>query len=253
MNVDPERFTELGISAIQQMAEVAKRNGQQEVDVWHLLATLMNQENGIVPALMEEMGVGTAPVQLALQRELKNLPKIAGNVNTTRSYASSALTEAVEKGQEISREMQDDYVSTEHLLLGLSALDKPATFKQFLKNFELSPKKIKESILKIRGGQKVFSKTPENSFQALKKYGIDLVEQAKSGKLDPVIGRDSEIRRVIRILSVRLKIIRANRRTGVGKTAIVEGLAQRIVRDVPEGLKDKTIFTLEMGSLLTGC
>jgi ATP-dependent Clp protease ATP-binding subunit ClpB len=254
MNVNPDRFTELGISAIQQMAEVAKRNGQQEVDVWHLLTTLMNQENGIVPALMEEMGVGTAPVQLALQRELKNLPKIAGNVNTARSYASSALTEAVEKGQEISREMQDDYVSTEHLLLGLSALDKPATFKQFLKNFELSPKKIKEAILKIRGGQKVSSKTPENSFQALKKYGIDLVEQAKSGKLDPVIGRDSEIRRVIRILSRKTKnnpVLIGE--PGVGKTAIAEGLAQRIVRgDVPEGLKDKTIFTLEMGSLLAG-
>jgi len=254
MNVNPDKFTELGITAIQQMTEVAKRNGQQEVDVWHLLATLMNQENGIVPALMEEMGVGTAPVQLALQRELKNLPKIAGNVNTARSYASSALTEAVEKGQEISREMQDDYVSTEHLLLGLSALDKPATFKQFLKNFELSPKKIKEAILKIRGGQKVSSKTPENSFQALKKYGIDLVEQAKSGKLDPVIGRDSEIRRVIRILSRKTKnnpVLIGE--PGVGKTAIVEGLAQRIVRgDVPEGLKDKTIFTLEMGSLLAG-
>ena len=254
MNVDPERFTELGISAIQEMAEIAKRNGQQEVEVWHLLSALMNQENGIVPALMDEMGVGTAPVQLALQRELKNLPKISGNINTSRSYASAPLTEAVEKGQEISREMQDDYVSTEHLLLGLSALGKPATFQQFLKNFNLSPKKIKEVILRIRGGQKVTSKTPENSFRALKKYGIDLVEQAKSGKLDPVIGRDSEIRRVIRILSRKTKnnpVLIGE--PGVGKTAIVEGLAQRIVRgDVPVGLKDKTIFTLEMGSLLAG-
>ncbi len=254
MNVDPERFTELGISAIQEMAEIAKRNGQQEVDVWHLLSALLNQENGIVPSLMDEMGVGTAPVQLALQRELKNLPKISGNINTSRSYASASLTEAVEKGQELSREMQDDYVSTEHLLLGLSALGKPATFQQFLKNFNLSQKKIKEVILRIRGGQKVTSKTPENSFRALKKYGIDLVEQAKSGKLDPVIGRDSEIRRVIRILSRKTKnnpVLIGE--PGVGKTAIVEGLAQRIVRgDVPEGLKDKTIFTLEMGSLLAG-
>ena len=120
MNIDPEKFTELGIAAIQEMAEVAKRNGQQEVEVWHLLSALMNQENGIVPALMDELGVGIAPVQLALQRELKNLPKISGNVNTARSYASPALTEAVEKGQEISRQMQDDYVSTEHLLMGLS-------------------------------------------------------------------------------------------------------------------------------------
>ena len=254
MNIDPERFTELGISAITEMAEVAKRNGQQEVEVWHLLSALMAQEDGIVPALLEEMGVGTAPVQLALQRELKNLPKIAGDVNTSRSYASSALNDSVEKGQQISREMQDDYVSTEHLLLGLASVGKPATFKQFLKNFELSEKKIKESLQKLRGGQKVNSRTPENSFRALKKYGIDLVEQAKSGKLDPVIGRDSEIRRVIRILSRKTKnnpVLIGE--PGVGKTAIVEGLAQRIVRgDVPEGLKDKTIFTLEMGSLLAG-
>jgi len=254
MNIDPEKFTELGISAIREMAEVAKRNGQQEVEVWHLLSALMAQENGIVPALMEEMGIGTAPVQLALQRELKNLPKIAGDVNTARSYASTALTEAVEKGQDISKDMQDDYVSTEHLLLGLVSVGKPATFKQFFKNFELTEKKIRKTLESLRGGQKVTSKTPENSFRALKKYGIDLVEQAKSGKLDPVIGRDSEIRRVIRILSRKTKnnpVLIGE--PGVGKTAIVEGLAQRIVRgDVPEGLKDKTIFTLEMGSLLAG-
>ena len=254
MNIDPEKFTELGISAIREMAEVAKRNGQQEVEVWHLLSALMAQENGIVPALMEEMGIGTAPVQLALQRELKNLPKIAGDVNTARSYASTALTEAVEKGQDISKDMQDDYISTEHLLLGLASVGKPATFKQFLKNFDLSEKKIKETLKNLRGGQKVTSKTPENSFRALKKYGIDLVEQAKAGKLDPVIGRDTEIRRVIRILSRKTKnnpVLIGE--PGVGKTAIVEGLAQRIVRgDVPEGLKDKTIFTLEMGSLLAG-
>ena len=254
MNIDPEKFTELGISAIKEMAEVAKRNGQQEVEVWHLLSALMAQEDGIVPALLEETGVGVAPVQLSLQRELKALPKIAGDVNTARSYASSALTEAVEKGQEISRKMEDDYVSTEHLLLGLASVGKPETFKQFLKKFELSEKKIMKSLKDLRGGQKVTSRTPENSFRALKKYGIDLVEQAKAGKLDPVIGRDAEIRRVIRILSRKTKnnpVLIGE--PGVGKTAIVEGLAQRIVRgDVPEGLKEKTIFTLEMGSLLAG-
>ena len=114
MNIDPEKFTELGISAIKEMAEVAKRNGQQEVEVWHLTSALIAQENGIVPALLDEMGVGIAPVQLGLQRELKNLPKIAGDINTSRSYASVALTEAIEKGQKVSVEMQDDYVSTEH-------------------------------------------------------------------------------------------------------------------------------------------
>lgn len=254
MNIDPEKFTELGIAAIREMSEVARRNGQQEVEVWHLITALMSQENGIVPAIMEEMGIGTAPIQLALQRELKNLPKIAGNVNTARSYASAALTESVEKSQQLSKEMQDDYVSTEHLLLGLAKVKKPATFKQFLKNFEITEKKVLEILKALRGGQKVTSKTPENSFRALKKYGIDLVEQAKSGKLDPVIGRDSEIRRVIRILSRKTKnnpVLIGE--PGVGKTAIVEGLAQRIVRgDVPEGLKNKTIFTLEMGSLLAG-
>ena len=254
MNIDPEKFTELGIAAIKEMSEVARRNGQQEVEVWHLISALMAQENGIVPAIMEEMGIGTAPIQLALQRELKNLPKIAGNVNTARSYASAALTESVEKSQQLSKEMQDDYVSTEHLLLGLAQVKKPATFKQFLKNFEITEKKVLETLKGLRGGQKVTSKTPENTFRALKKYGIDLVEQAKSGKLDPVIGRDSEIRRVIRILSRKTKnnpVLIGE--PGVGKTAIVEGLAQRIVRgDVPEGLKDKTIFTLEMGSLLAG-
>ena len=254
MNIDPEKFTELGIAAIKEMSEVARRNGQQEVEVWHLISALMSQENGIVPAIMEEMGIGTAPIQLALQRELKNLPKIAGNVNTARSYASAALTESVEKSQQLSKEMQDDYVSTEHLLLGLAQVKKPATFKQFLKNFEITEKKVLETLKGLRGGQKVTSKTPENTFRALNKYGIDLVEQAKSGKLDPVIGRDSEIRRVIRILSRKTKnnpVLIGE--PGVGKTAIVEGLAQRIVRgDVPEGLKDKTIFTLEMGSLLAG-
>ena len=141
MNIDPEKFTELGIAAIKEMSEVARRNGQQEVEVWHLITALMSQENGIVPAIMEEMGIGTAPIQLALQRELKNLPKIAGNVNTARSYASAALTESVEKSQQLSKEMQDDYVSTEHLLLGLAQIKKPATFKQFLKNFEITEKK----------------------------------------------------------------------------------------------------------------
>ena len=254
MNIDPEKFTEMGIGAIREMAEVAQRNGQQEVDVWHLLAALVRQEHGIVPSLLEEMGIGAAAVQLSLERELGGLPKIAGNVNTARSYASQALTEAVEKSHSVSAAMEDDYVSTEHLFLGLITAGKLASLIKFFKNFGLSEKKVRKALEEMRGGQRVTSKTPENTFRALKKYGIDLVEQAKSGKLDPVIGRDAEIRRVIRILSRKTKnnpVLIGE--PGVGKTAIVEGLAQRIVRgDVPEGLKDKTIFTLDMGSLLAG-
>ncbi|MFP6854376.1 MAG: Clp protease N-terminal domain-containing protein, partial [Opitutales bacterium] len=254
MNIDPEKFTEMGVAAIREMQEVARRGQQQEVDAWHLLATLVGQEEGIAPTLLDEMGVGVAPLQLSLQRELEKLPKISGNVDTARSYVSSNLTEVIEKAQVVSREMEDDYVSTEHLLLGLVIVRKPLALATFFKNFGLTEKKIREALKEIRGGQRVTSKTPENTFRALRKFGIDLVEQAKAGKLDPVIGRDAEIRRVIRILSRKTKnnpVLIGE--PGVGKTAIVEGLAQRILRgDVPEGLKEKTIFTLDIGSLLAG-
>jgi ATP-dependent Clp protease ATP-binding subunit ClpB len=254
MNIDPEKFTEMGVGAIREMQEVARRNGQQEVDSWHLLSALVDQEEGIAPTLLDEMGVGASAVQLGLQRELDSLPKISGNVDTARSYASSTLSEIIEKAQALSKEMEDDYISTEHLLFGLVEVGKPAPLGRFLKNFGLGKKSIREALKKLRGGQRVTSKTPENIFRALKKFGIDLVQQARDGKLDPVIGRDAEIRRVIRILSRKTKnnpVLIGE--PGVGKTAIVEGLAQRILRgDVPEGLKEKTIFTLDIGSLLAG-
>ena len=244
----------MGVGAIREMQEVARRHRQQEVDAWHLLAALLEQKEGIASALLEEMGVGSSSVQLALQRELEKLPKISGNVDTTRSFVSAALSEVVENAQALSKEMEDDYVSTEHLLLGLVVVGKPVALGRFFKNFGLTGKKIRQALEKLRGGQRVTSKTPENTFRALKKFGIDLVEQAKAGKLDPVIGRDAEIRRVIRILSRKTKnnpVLIGE--PGVGKTAIVEGLAQRILRgDVPEGVKEKTIFTLDISSLLAG-
>ena len=135
MNIDPEKFTELGIAAIQEMAEVAKRNGQQEVEVWHLLTALMNQENGIVPALMDEMGVGTAPVQLALQREMQKLPKIAGNVNTARSYASAALTEAVEKDNKYPGRCRMITSARNIFCLAYPQLESPLLFNSFSKIF----------------------------------------------------------------------------------------------------------------------
>ena len=124
MKVDPEKFTEMGLEAIREMQEVASRNGQQEVDSWHLLAALVGQEDGIAATLLDEMGVGASPVQLALNRELEKLPKISGSVDTARSYASGTLSEVVEKAQTLSNEMEDDYVSTEHLLLGLVVVGK---------------------------------------------------------------------------------------------------------------------------------
>lgn len=254
MNIEPEKFTEMGVDAIREMQEIARRNGQQEVDSWHLLAALVEQEEGIAPILLDEMGVGSSAVQLAMQRELDDLPKISGDVATARSFVSKPLSEAVDKAQSFSKKMEDDYASTEHLLLGLVSVGKPSSLGEFFKNLGLNEKKLLETIEKLRGGQRLTSKNPENTFQALKKFGVDLVEQGKAGKLDPVIGRDAEIRRVIRILSRKTKnnpVLIGE--PGVGKTAIVEGLAQRILRgDVPEGLKDRTIFTLDISSLLAG-
>ena len=163
MNIDPEKFTEMGVGAIREMQEIARRNGQQEVDSWHLLGALVDQEEGIVPTLFDEMGIGSSAVQLGLRRELDNLPKISGNVDTARSYASSTLSEVIEKAQVSSKEMEDDYVSTEHLLLGLVEVGKPAALGRFLKNFGLGKKSIREALKKLRGGQRVTTKTPENT------------------------------------------------------------------------------------------
>ena len=137
MNIDPEKFTEMGVGAIREMQEVARRNGQQEVDSWHLLSALVGQEDGIAPSLLDEMGVGASAVQLGLQRELDTLPKISGNMDTARSYVSSTLSEVIEKAQALSKEMEDDYVSTEHLLLGLVEVGKPVGLNRFFKNFAM--------------------------------------------------------------------------------------------------------------------
>ncbi|MFO8028190.1 MAG: ATP-dependent chaperone ClpB [Opitutales bacterium] len=253
MNIDFNSFTEKSALAFQEAQSLAQQNGQQEIDVWHLLSALVRQEGGIVPGLLERMGVTASALQLAAERELDALPKASGSINASQVYISSGLQKVLAAAQKAKEELTDEFVSTEHLFLGLidAASGKLAKFFQ---QFDIDRSRCLAALKEARGNQKVSSRNPEATFEALEKYGIDLVGLARKGKMDPVIGRDDEIRRVIRILSRKTKnnpVLIGE--PGVGKTAIVEGLAQRIVRgDVPEGLKDKTIFALDMGALVAG-
>ncbi len=232
----------------------ARRRNHAEVDVWHLAHALFSQENGIVPALLQKLDLPVSAPLLAVSRELERLPSVSGSVDTSKVYVTRALNDVLSAARSEAKKLQDEFVSVEHLFLGLIDAKEPDALPKLLKNLGLDRAKVLGALKAVRGSQRVTSENPETTYEALKKYGIDLVELARKGKLDPVIGRDDEIRRAVRILSRKTKnnpVLIGE--PGVGKTAIVEGLAQRIVRgDVPEGLKDKTIFALDMGSLVAG-
>ncbi|MCH8475275.1 MAG: ATP-dependent chaperone ClpB [Opitutales bacterium] len=249
-----QKLTEKSREALNEAQQQARRRSHNEVDTLHLLQALLEQEQGLVPSLLRKMEITPNALQLANERELERLPKVSGSVDTSKIYVSQAVNDALTKAEGLAKSMKDEYVSVEHLFLALTEVARPTALANLLKSFALEPKKVREAITQIRGNQRVTTDNPEGTFEALEKYGIDLVDQVKKGKVDPVIGRDSEIRRVIRILSRKTKnnpVLIGE--PGVGKTAIVEGLAHRIVRgDVPEGLKDRTIFALDMGSLLAG-
>lgn len=252
--MDLNRFTQKSQEAISEAQNNATRFENQQVDVEHLALALVEQE-GLIPRLLEKGGVDINNYKQALQQEIKKFPRVSGpGAQPGQIYVTQRLNNVLVKSQDLAQKMQDEYVSVEHIFI--SVLEEPQSIGigKINKQFHLDKDKILSLLTEIRGHQRVTSSNPEGTYEALKKYGRDLVEEARKGKLDPVIGRDAEIRRVIRILSRRTKnnpVLIGD--AGVGKTAVAEGLAQRIVKqDVPEGLKDRTIFALDMGALIAG-
>ncbi len=252
--MDFAKLTQMSRQAVTEAQAIARRHSNHEVDTWHLLAALLAPEDGIVPGLLAKLGLPAGAAQLAVAREVERLPKVSGSVDTSKIYVTQAVNEVLTRAEDEAKKLKDEYVSVEHLFLGLIDVAKPDGLKKLLQSFELDRAKVLAVLQQVRGSQRVTTDNPEATYAALEKYGLDLVAHARKGKMDPVIGRDDEIRRTIRILSRKTKnnpVLIGE--PGVGKTAIVEGLAQRILRgDVPEGLKDKTIFSLDMGALVAG-
>ncbi|MBU1003778.1 MAG: ATP-dependent chaperone ClpB [Proteobacteria bacterium] len=253
--MDLNKFTQKSQEAISQAQDIAVRNGHQQVDAEHLLLALMEQRGGLTPRLIEQAGAAPQAYAQALVAEIAKLPKVSGSGAVPGNiYLTDRLSRTLVAAQDRAGRMNDEYVSVEHLLLALADQPPNTGVGRVNKQFGVNTEKLLAALTTVRGSQRVTSANPEETYDALKKYGRDLVEEARKGKLDPVIGRDEEIRRCIRILSRRTKnnpVLIGE--AGVGKTAIVEGLAQRILaQDVPEGLKDKILFSLDLGSLIAG-
>ncbi|MGI6524075.1 MAG: ATP-dependent chaperone ClpB [Bdellovibrionota bacterium] len=254
--MDFNRFTQKSQEGILAAQELAIRMNHTEADVEHLLSALVEQDNGLVPRLLEKMGISVSAVELALKEELAKKPALKNSAGTKQGeiYISQALNKVLIAAQDEAKRLKDEYTSVEHIFLAAVSDVKNERLKSIFQSFALTRSNVLAALTAIRGNQRVVSANPEETYEALQKYGRDLVEAARRNEGDPVIGRDAEIRRVIRILSRKTKnnpVLIGE--PGVGKTAIVEGLAQRIVRgDVPEGLKDKKIFALDMGSLVAG-
>lgn len=252
--MDLNRMTEKTQEAIMGAQSIAVNHSHQQVDVDHLLLALLNQEDGITPRVLEKLQIPTQQLTNDLNRILAKKPQVSGGgVEAGKIYITDQLQRVIGRAEQEAAQLNDEYISVEHLLLAMSDVQHREVVEVF-KHYQLTRDRLLKALMEIRGNQRVTSQNPEATYEALKKYGRDLVAEVRAGKLDPVIGRDSEIRRVIRILSRKTKnnpVLIGE--PGVGKTAIVEGLAQRIVRqDVPEGLKDKTIFSLDMSSLVAG-
>ena len=247
MNIN--KFTQNSLQAVQNCEKIAMDYGNQELAQEHLLYALLTQDDSLIAKLMEKMGLDKNMVINRVEESLRKLPKVQGG----QQYVGQALNNVLVHAEDEAKQMGDEYVSVEHLFL---AMIKYAgkEMKSILRELGISRDGFLQALSSVRGNQRVTSDNPEATYDTLNKYGSDLVERAREQKLDPVIGRDSEIRNVIRILSRKTKnnpVLIGE--PGVGKTAVVEGLAQRIVRgDVPEGLKDKTIFSLDMGALVAG-
>ncbi|MEI8196084.1 MAG: Clp protease N-terminal domain-containing protein, partial [Phycisphaerae bacterium] len=249
------RLDKLTIKAQEALAEaqnLAARMSHSEVSALHLLAALVADKEGIVRPLLAKLGVDAGRIESVTQSELKRLPSVTGGGGGAQLGAARDVQEVLAAAQKEADRLKDEYLSTEHLLLALASVAGPA--KQLLTLLAVSRDAILAALKEVRGSARVTDQNPEDKYQALQKYGRDLVEAARQGKLDPVIGRDDEIRRCMQVLSRRTKnnpVLIGE--PGVGKTAIVEGLAQRILKgDVPEGLKDKKLVALDMGALVAG-
>ena len=252
MNI--EQMTQKTREALQAAQRIAVEYSNNAVEQEHLLAALAQQQDGLIPQMLQTLGVdANAFAQAALQK-VEALPRVTGSGrDPEKIYISSDLDRALNAAEQQAKQMKDEYISVEHVFLGI--LQRPGkAANEIFKTFGITTEKFMQQLSAVRGNQRVTSDNPEDTYNALKKYGQDLVEMARANKLDPVIGRDSEIRNVIRILSRKRKnnpVLIGE--AGVGKTAIAEGLAQRIVRgDVPENLKDRTVFSLDMGALVAG-
>jgi ATP-dependent Clp protease ATP-binding subunit ClpB len=251
--MDINRFTEKLQEAIRSAQSKAIRYGHQQIDVEHLLAALLEQEGGLASSILEKAGINTDSLVRRLEAELDRMPKVSGGSSAPdQVYVTGRLNRLLTTAEDEARQLKDEYISVEHVLL--AALDDGGTVGRMLKDFGLTRERLMQALRDVRGNQRVTSQNPEATYEALERYGRDLTKLAEQGKLDPVIGRDEEIRRVIQVLSRRTKnnpVLIGE--PGVGKTAIVEGLALRIIRgDVPEGLKNKRIVSLDMGALIAG-
>ncbi|MBD5139332.1 MAG: ATP-dependent chaperone ClpB [Ruminococcus sp.] len=252
--MNPQKFTKKSIEAINEAQSTAIDYQNMNVEQEHLLHALTSQENGLIPQLMTRMGADSDQVLNYLSKLIGEIPKVTGSGREANTvYISQDVDKCLNQAEDAAKNMRDDFVSVEHIMLALfdTANDK---LKKMFKAFDVDKEKFLDVLKDVRGNQRVTSDTPEDTYDVLKKYGQDLVELARQNKLDPVIGRDAEIRNVVRILSRKTKnnpVIIGE--PGVGKTAIVEGLALRIVRgDVPDNLKDRKLFSLDMGSLISG-
>jgi len=253
--MDLNQLTQKSQEALQAAQTLAQRHGHQEVDGEHLLLALLQQPEGLVPRLLARMEVPAEPIVQALEGSLERRPAVAGpGAEAGKLYVTGRLQQLLVAAQDAAKRLKDEYVSVEHLMLAFLDEGTSTAAGRTLSEHGVTRDRFLAVLTAVRGSQRVTSASPESAYEALDKYGVDLVAQARAGKLDPVIGRDSEIRRVMRILSRKTKnnpVLIGE--PGVGKTAIVEGLAQRIVRgDVPEWLKDRSVFSLDMGSLLAG-
>ena len=247
MNIN--KFTQKSIEAVNQCEKIAYDHGHQEIDQEHFLYSLLTIDDSLIASLLEKMGINKETFLSQVQELLNKKPKVSGG----QVYMSNDLNQVLLHGEDEMKAMKDEYVSVEHIFLAMIKHPNKAV-KELFRAYGITRDRFLQVLSQIRGGQKVTSDNPEETYDSLEKYGYDLVKRAREQKLDPVIGRDSEIRNVVRILSRKTKnnpVLIGE--PGVGKTAVVEGLAQRIVRgDVPDQLKDKTIFSLDMGSLVAG-